>query len=91
MSGSRWPTRERSITITRRKTHARWIRFDIGPVNLNDSNRDRNKLGVGIALVVLADLVLAITAGGGGGLFVWPLVTWPLAVLGGVVTGDAVE
>lgn len=59
-------------------------------MNLNYSNRDRNALGLGLALVVLADVVLAITAQGGGGLFVWNLITWPLAVLGGVITGYAV-
>lgn len=59
-------------------------------MKLNYSKRDRSLLALGIALVVLADLVLLITAQGGGGLFVWNLLTWPLAVLGGVITGYAV-
>lgn len=66
------------------------MRVNTSSMNLNYSKRDRNALGLGLALVALADLALAITAQGGGGLFVWNLITWPLAVLGGVIVGYAV-
>lgn len=56
----------------------------------NHSNRDRNVLGIGVALIILADVFLHVTLRGAGGLFVFNLITWPLAVVGGVMAGYAI-